>query len=346
MAALSRPAPRLSVRAARPGEGASIASLWRELWDAHESWGGYPGSRDPRVYDQVARRLDEDARVREGSPVLGRHVHLVADVDGAVWGQVEGWFERHGVDATTPHTCEVRSLVVHARARRFGAGRALLEMLARHARSLARGGSCVLAAEVLEPNPAHAFYDRVGYAPVSWNARIDSSRASAIGPTTISARVAGPSDALAIARLEAILAARRRERGDVRFDRPRAIDATLAGAIAAHLAGTGASPPEPTTMVAVDAARTVRATASFSVHPLEPPFVPMRRALAGRIAVDPSCPAAPLVAPLVALACKLAWARGAPHVEINDLSPPGTEMFDAVVACGAQPWSRVVAKRA
>ena len=27
-----------------------------------------------------------------------------------------------------------------------------------------------MAAEVLEPNPAHAFYAKVGYAPVSWTA--------------------------------------------------------------------------------------------------------------------------------------------------------------------------------
>ena len=57
MAALTRPA-QLVVRAAFPGEGAAVAALWRELWDAHEAWGGYPGSRDPRVYAQLAHRLD------------------------------------------------------------------------------------------------------------------------------------------------------------------------------------------------------------------------------------------------------------------------------------------------
>ena len=44
------------VRAASPDEGRVIAGLWRELWDAHEGWGGYAGTRDARVYDQLATR--------------------------------------------------------------------------------------------------------------------------------------------------------------------------------------------------------------------------------------------------------------------------------------------------
>ncbi|MDP9033270.1 MAG: hypothetical protein M3O50_00560 [Myxococcota bacterium] len=107
MAALTQPA-RVSVRAAEPGEGGAIAALWRELWDAHEEWGGYRGSRDGRVYAQLARRLDDDARVRAGHPILGRHIHLIADWNGTPCGQVEGWFERHGIDTETPFTCEVR----------------------------------------------------------------------------------------------------------------------------------------------------------------------------------------------------------------------------------------------
>jgi len=238
MAALTRPS-RVLVRAARPGEGEAVAGLWRELWDAHEAWGGYPGSRDARVYAQLATRLDDDARVRAGHPILGRHVHLVADVDGTPCGQVEGWFDRHGVDPTTPFTCEVRSLVVHDATRGLGAGRALLEALAGAGLSLSQGAPCVLAAEVLEPNPAHAFYARVGYLPVAWAARIDAARGAASG--TSGARVAVPQDALALARLEATLADRRRVAGDPRFDRPRGIDATMVGAIAAHLASDAAA---------------------------------------------------------------------------------------------------------
>jgi GNAT superfamily N-acetyltransferase len=161
MAAVRQPSA-IAVRAANPDEGFAIAGLWRELWDAHEAWGGYTGTRDEKVYDQLAHRLSEDARVRGGQPILGRHVHLVADQDGAAVGQVEGWFERHGVDEATPFTCEVRSLIVSAGARTRGAGRALLEGLADVARQLSRGSPVVLAAEVLEPNPAHSFYKNVG----------------------------------------------------------------------------------------------------------------------------------------------------------------------------------------
>src|SRR6476661_5203457 len=97
MAAVRQPSA-IAVRAANPDEGFAIAGLWRELWDAHEAWGGYAGTRDEKVYDQLAHRLSEDARVRGGQPILGRHVHLVADSGGVAIGQVEGWFERHGVD--------------------------------------------------------------------------------------------------------------------------------------------------------------------------------------------------------------------------------------------------------
>ncbi len=345
MAALTQPA-RLFVRAAAPGEGVAIAALWRELWDAHEEWGGYPGSRDPLVYAQLAHRLDDDARVRAGQPVLGRHVHLVADWRGRPCGQVEGWFERHGVDTATPFTCEVRSLIVTAAVRRLSAGRALLDALADSARLLARGTACIMAAEVLEPNPAHGFYARVGYTPVSWNARIDS--ASCDTPSgSPAARIAGPHDALAIARLEVMLAERRRSGGDLRFDPPRRIDAMLVSAIASHFAlDSPASLREPATLVAVDGKGTVRGAASFTAHALEPPFAPTQRALIGRFAIDAACPAGLVVRPLVALGCKLARSRGVSHVELTDLPAPGTELHDAALATGARAWSRLVAKLA
>ena len=191
MAALSK-ASDIVVRAAMPGEGRAIAALWRELWDAHEAWGGYPGSHDDRVYGQLAARLEEDARVRAGQPVLGRHVHLIATWRGQVAGQVEGWFERHGIDGSTPYTCEVRSLIVRSRLRVGGVGRALLDELAVVAKRMGRGASVVLAAEVLEPNPAHGFYAKCGYSPVSWNQRIVTSLGAAapVGGLGMGARVA------------------------------------------------------------------------------------------------------------------------------------------------------------
>jgi GNAT superfamily N-acetyltransferase len=344
MAALTQ-RPRLQVRAAVPGEGHAVAALWRELWDAHEAWGGYPGSHDARVYAQLAERLDDDARVRDGQPILGRHVHLVADYGGVPCGQVEGWFERHGVDMATPFTCEVRSLVVSQRTRRLGAGRMLLDALAASARMLARGDRCVLAAEVLEPNPGYAFYKRVGYVPVSWNARIEALAGAGIPPGTCRARPAIVQDALAVARLEGTLAARRRAAGDMRFDRPRAIDATLVSAVALRLGSAApTSLRDPATIVAVDASGTVRASASFTMHALEPPFMPVRRALLGRFALDPAFSATPLVTPIVALAARIACAESATHIELTDLSAPGTALHEAAIATGAVPWSRVVQK--
>jgi GNAT superfamily N-acetyltransferase len=337
--------PSVVVRAAQSGEGRAVAALWRELWDAHEAWGGYPGAKDARVYEGLAQRLEEDARVRAGYPVLGRHVHLVAVVHGEVAGQVEGWFERHGIDESTPFTCEVRSLIVRSGMRGLGVGRALLEELASVAHQLGRGGPTILAAEVLEPNPAHTFYARVGYAPVSYNARISSDLTPPVDEPRARARIAEPSDALAIAVLEGALAERRRSAGDLRFDRPRAIDATVIGAIAAHLA-RGRSSGEPSELVGLDDKGVVRASATLAVSSLDPPFLPAKRALLGRFAIDPARDPAPLVVPLVRLACRLAAYRGASAVELNDLTAPDTPLFRAALAAGARPWSRVVARYA
>lgn len=340
MAAMT--APGVEVRAARPGEGRAIAALWRELWDAHEAWGGYAGSRDARVYDSVATRLEQDALVRAGQPALGRHVHLVATVNGQVAGQVEGWFERHGVDPATPYTCEVRSLIVTEKARGTGAGRALLDGLASVARHLSRGAPVVLAAEVLEPNPAQAFYVRVGYAPVAWSARIEA-RDMPPPREGYAARIGEPRDALPIAMLEGTLAARRRSAGDMRFDRPRGVDATLVGAIASHLARAhDASGIDPLELVVTDEQGVVRGAASFAINALEPPFVPVRRAMVGRFALDTARAPGPMIAALVALGARIAHHRGAVAVELTDLTAPGTDLHAAALAVGAVPWSRVV----
>lgn len=343
MAAVTR-SSEVVVRAAQPGEGRPIARLWRELWDAHEAWGGYPGSHDERVYDQLAARLEQDARLRAGHPVLGRHAHLIAWYRGEVAGQVEGWFERHGVELTTPYTLEVRSLIVRESLRGVGAGRALLESLAQTGLTLSHGAAVVLAAEVLEPNPAHAFYARVGYAPVAWSARIEARDALASPVSAYQARLAEPRDALPIALLESSLARRRRGAGDLRFDRPRAVDATFVGAIAAHIAQAGVTGSEPLELVVTDPAGAVRASASFMVNALEPPFVPMKRAMVGRFALDPGVPEAALTTPLVSLGCRLALARGAAAVELTDLTSPGTPLYEAVRQSGARPWSRVVTR--
>ena len=341
------------VRAAIPGEGAAIAGLWRDLWDTHHAWGGYPGARDDAVYAKLATRLDEDARIRAGRPMLGSHVHLIAELEGAPCGQVEGWLEQLGPSASAPVICEVRSLVVRAPARRFGLGRALLDVLAKTAQEAAPTARCVLAAEVLEPNPAHAFYESIGFVPVAWNAWLDSggsARAQRFGNAgspggrsdALVAREAGPMDASAVARLEGVLAARRRAAGDVRFEPPRVIDATMLTLVAAHLAADAREQGDSSTLVVVDRTGVIRGAASVAVQTLDPPFVPGRRALVGRFALDPSWPPAPLIAPLIALGCRIAELRGAARVELTDLSAPGTDLHDAVLATGARAWSRVV----
>ena len=342
MAAVTRE-ENVLVRAAMAEEGRAIAGLWRELWDAHEAWGGYAGTRDERVYDQLAQRLGDDARVRAGQPVLGRHIHLVAHLPGTgVVGQVEGWFERHGVDDTTPYTCEVRSLIVSSRARVRGAGRALLEALARVARQMSRGAPVIMATKVLEPNPAHAFYTKVGYLPVSYTTRVGTEgAASAVQGEAYVARPATAGDALPLAMLDPALAARRRNQGDLRFDRPRGVDATFVGALAAHLARP-TSALDQSELVVVDAQQVVRASASLSVMSLDPPFVPARRGLLGRFAVDPAVDPRPLMPPLVRLGRRLALLRGAATLELTDLDPPGSPLHQGALAAGARPWSRIV----
>lgn len=341
MAALTQTS-RLHVRAPRVGEGAQIAALWRELWEAHETWGGYPGSRDDHVYAHLGARLDDDARVRAGNPVLGRHIHLIADVGGGPCGQVEGWLDQHGGQAATPITCEVRSLIVRSEDRRAGVGRILLKALGAVARALAGRSACVLAAEVLEPNPAHVFYESLGYSPVAWTARLPALSDPTRPISSITARLATPEDATAIACLEAILATRRRDVGDARFDGPRVIDPQLIAAIVANLEGDGEPARDPETIVAVDGAGSVRGMASFTAHGLELPFLPIRRALVGRFALDPDWAADPLVAELVGLGRRLAVLQRAQYVEFTDLTAPGTDLYDAVLATGAIAWSRVV----
>jgi len=336
MAAVSAQA-HVMVRAPRPGDGHGIAALWRELWDVHEGWGGYPGAKDEGTYARVATRIEHEARARQGSFALGRHLHLVATLEGEVIGQVEGWHDRYGVDPQTPSTCEVRSLIVAAQARQCGAGSALLRALGDAASALAQGPT-VLAAEVLEPNPAHAFYAKVGYTPVAYNLR--AATASARWPAR--ARTATARDALPIAILESALAARRKRAQDARFDPPRAVDASWLGAIAAHL--QNAEGQMPLELVALDQSGAVRACATLLVMTLDPPFLPIRRAALARASVDPAVDPSELLPPLVELAAHVAARNGAATLEITDLPPPSTPMYEAVRRTGAVPWSRVVTR--
>lgn len=327
----------LQIRGPMPGDGHAVAGLWRELWDAHEAWGGYVGAKDQDTYASVAARLDADAQARRGSPVMGRHVHLVAVARGRVLGQVEGWIDRYGVAPTTPTTCEVRSLIVTAQSRVAGVGRRLLDALGDVATAVAQGPAA-LAAEVLEPNPAHAFYEKLGFRPVAWTTRIDTRNAK--WPER--ARIAGSRDAQAVAGLDAALLARRRLASDPRFDPPRSIDATMLGALSVHLAR---SPGEiPAELVAIDDTGTVRASATLLVMHLDPPFVPAERAALGRLSVDPAADPAPLLRALIDLGSHLGRQHGARTLEITDLTWPRSPLYEVTLALGAAPWSRIVTK--
>jgi GNAT superfamily N-acetyltransferase len=340
--------PRVEVRAPRPSEGKAIAQLWRALWDAHEGWGSYAGAKDEATYAEVASRIDREAQTRAGQPALGRHLHLVAAYDGEPLGQVEGWLDRFGDAPSTPWTCEVRSLVVSERAQTCGLGRALLTGLGRAATQLSRAPT-LLVAEVLAPNPAITFYERIGYAPVSWVTRVDdlaAARAAYIEARSVeyTPRAARSSDAYALAALDSVLADRRRASGDVRFDPPRALEATYIGALAARLDGAWPFGQMPLEVVVADASGAVRASASLYVSSLDPPFLPFRRGVLTRLSVDPAADPAPIVRAMLPFAAQVATSWGAQVLEVSDLGPPGTPLHDATLAAGARRWSTVVAK--
>ena len=335
------------MRAPTPEDGARLADLWRLLWDVHEGWGSYPGSRDERVYGDLAVRLADEARTRGPSPVAGRHIHLVASLEGEAVGQVEGWVDRHGIDPRTHWTCEVRSLVVSEDARHVGAARALLAALGRVAGELlgdpgARQG-IVLAAEVLEKNPAMAFYEKLGFWTPTYSVRFRAADALDLLPHgSHSARLAESRDALAITFLEANLAERRRLERDSRFDPPRALDASLVDAIARHLDhGRERSSTDAAELVVVDRKNVPRAAATLTFASLEPPFLPGARAILARISWDSTTPPDEVLPCLVRLAARLARLAGADHLEVVDLPPPGNAMHDATLGLGALPWSRV-----
>ncbi len=349
--------PRVFVRAPRPTDGARLAELWRVLWDVHESWGSYPGSRDDKVYYDLGIRLADEARARGTVPLSGRHVHLVAaasDSDVAenassrsevsdVVGQVEGWIDRHAIDPQTKWTCEVRSLVVSEEARNLGAARALLDELARQAREALHGAPSVLAAEVLEDNPAMAFYLKLGFFTPAYSVRLKTAQAQdLLAREPYVARLAVPEDALALTFLEANLAERRRVSRDERFDRPRALDAAFVDAVAIHLAqGSQRSSLDPAELVVPDRRNVPRASATLSFATLDPPFLPGVRAILARTSIDATTSPYDVFPGLVRLAGRLARLAGAEHLEIVDLPVPGTRMHQAALSLGALPWSRV-----
>ncbi len=330
----------LLIRGPRSGDGEALASLWRELWDAHERWGGYPGTQDDAAYQAVAQRLEDDIYWRQGASTSGRHLHLVAEDRGEVVGQVEGWMDRYGVLLSTLDTCEVRSLIVRHDARGTGAGQALLGELGRAAFEWSRRRGVVLAAEVLERNPASAFYDRVGYEALTWSLRVDLPVSVRLD-SRFRARQAHPRDAFDLARLDGLLAERRRTMRDTRYDPPRSVDAAHVESIAAYLEQPS---PGATDIVVIGERSRVCASATVSVSFLEAPFLPQRRATLSRFAFDPELDIDVLMAALVKGAGDRALALAAGTLELVDLSAPGTPLHRATSTIGGREWSRVFAR--
>lgn len=330
------------IRAPRVGDGPAVARLWRELWDLHTGWGGYPGTREDLPYLHLAERLNGDFHHRREQILEGAHLHLVAEHNGAVVGQVEGWLENYGVRTETVTTCEVRSLIVQEGAHGLGLGRLLLEHLAQVAvRAAAK--PVTLVAEVLERNPAHAFYTHLKFGVLSYSRKLTlEPRARDVSPCT--ARLAGSKDAFPMGLLHAHLALDRRQRGDFRFDPPAALDASRVSAIAIHLRNQAhnTSAYGPLDYLAEDAAGTPVGAAALMVAPLDPPFLPVRRAALGCFALPNDEHAQAAFNALALRALHDAAAQGARFIELNELVPSTTLPY--AVALGTEPWSTIVCK--
>ena len=325
MAALSKVSD-IHVRAAAPGEGRLVAALWRELWDAHEAWGGYPGSHDERVYARPRRAGSRRTRASAPGAAGPRAPRCTSSRPGkGTWrGRSRGGSSGTGSTRRrrTRARCARSSCGGSCGPRGSGARSSTSSPSRRGA--WGRGGAVVLAAEVLEPNPAHAFYAKCAYTPVSYNQRIVTSLGAAapVGGQGMGARPADPKDALAIALLESTLAARRRAAGD---DALRSPARGGRDARRRHRCASGAERGGG----AVGARRRRRAGERARAGPRSPSrssslrSYTLKRAILGRFAVDPACDAAmcgACVAALVALGSRLAAARGAPTMELDGSS--------------------------
>jgi GNAT superfamily N-acetyltransferase len=333
----------VTVRAPRQGDGTAVAALWKNLWDLHASWGGYPGSATPLVYERLAAKLDQDFYHRRELIAEGSHLHIVAaNVAGEIVGQVEGWLERYGERADTAFTCEVRSLIVAEHYRGQSVGALLLSKLAQIAKSIANT-KVVLVAEVLSQNPAHAFYARQGFTSLSTTLKFDAPPKEGRGKDVASfrARPAEARDAFALALLDAQLARERRARSDIRFDGPTAIDAARVAAIATHLRSPD---PFPTDLVIQDNENVLFGAASLALMALDPPFVPVRRAALGRIILTPSASPKDALCALLRAAYAEADSRGARFLEVTDLSAHGMGTLNLAISLGGSSWSEIVAK--
>ena len=287
MAALNR-VPSVRVRAAAPGEGAALARLWRELWEAHEGWGGYGASRDARVYAEP-RRPPRRGRARPGRGPAARPPR--ASRRRARRSRLRAG---RGMDRPLrrrpPHALHLRGALPRRRSRgpppRRGSSAArgpLARVVPRGARGAARARG---RGPRREPRRRLLRRPRVRLGRLQRAHRGRGRRRAPrrfAPPARLASRVATPAPWRASSRPWPPGAT------------PPATGATTlplpstwrsSTAIEVQLEARGESTQrDPTTLVAVDASGNVCGLTSFATHALEPPFSTGVRALAGRFAV-------------------------------------------------------------
>ena len=330
---------RIETRALQFGDGAPLAELWRQLWLLHEQWGGYETDPEEETFQRVAVRLDRDALERRGAFVSGKHLHLVAIGDGEVLGQVEGWLDRYGFHRLTQPVCEVRSLIVHEKARGKGVGRALmrrLEEVAEHHLN----DTVTFAAEVLLANPGMQFYSDLGYRKASWTMR---KKLTEVRPPKRNAMTRKPKlgDEVPIAMLESSLAERRRRHGDVRYDPPQSVDASWISVIRRFL-GNDSLGETNQNWVACSPLNAPLGMVSTFPQRLEPPFRPGVRMLASKFFAFHE--AKEIVLALAAKAEEEARVTGCSAIEVVDLPPFSSTLATLLEGEGYVPWSILVQK--
>jgi GNAT superfamily N-acetyltransferase len=124
---------------------------------------------DPVACDEIIASLPDwfgmDEGIRECAAAVRNQPGFVAELDGSVNGFLT-------LARPYPRTPEISWLAVHARDRRRGIGRALIEATSEHLRS--RGDRLVLVktlSDRIDPGPEYAetraFYLAMGFVPVA-----------------------------------------------------------------------------------------------------------------------------------------------------------------------------------
>ena len=235
MAAVSKSRSAV-VRATANGTRAiDRAGLWREPGTS-TGWGGYAGTRDQRIHDQLAVRPRGRRACAAASLCSGVTCIPVASTEMGVAGQVEGVVRAPRRPMTRPRPHVRGGSLIVSRQWRLAASTSAVDALAqvaphepRHARGHGGGGAGA------EPGTrvAHA---KVGYAPCRGR-RVSTEGGTArlheLRPVVGAPATADDGHAHRAPR-SLVSAIRCRGQATCAFDRPRAADATFV-ALAAHL---------------------------------------------------------------------------------------------------------------